>query len=190
MTCMKKQKTVVIFFGMIATGKSFLANHWARRHGYPYYNSDIVRKELAGLKPTTNVCEEADQGMYSSEFSRKTYDKLINLAQKDLLAPKTDCVVLDGSYQSRDERNRVRSRLADIRKLFVYCSCPEQVMKSRMTQRAMDPEAVSDGRWEIYLKQKQRFEAPSELSEQQLITISTNKEVEGLLVELDEKIKL
>lgn len=186
---MKKKKQVIIFFGMIATGKSYLASHWALRHGYPYYNSDVVRKELAGVKQKSNRREGVDQGIYSSEFSRKTYDELLRRAQADLSSSEHECVVLDGSYQSRDERDRVRSRLKDYRQLFVYCKCPESVMKARMDKREKDPEAVSDGRWEIYLKQKQRFELPSELSPELLVIVDTDKELEELLVLLDDEIR-
>ena len=186
---MKKKKQVIIFFGMIATGKSYLASNWAARHDCSYHNSDVVRKELAGLKPSTNRREEVDQGIYSREFSRKTYDELLRRAEADLWSSHHDCVVLDGSYQSRDERDRVRSRLKEFKQLFVYCRCPEPVMKSRMDERVNDPEAVSDGRWEIYLKQKKRFELPVELSLEQLITIDTDRKLEELLIRLDDAIE-
>jgi hypothetical protein len=54
-----------------------------------------------------------------------------------------------------------------------------------MEQRQGDPQAVSDGRWEIYLQQKRRFEMPLELGPQQLITINTNRSLEALLVDLE-----
>jgi len=75
---------VLVFFGMIATGKSYLAAAWAKRHGCSYYNSDRVRKELAGLVPESRQGVAVDQGIYSRDFSRKTYDRLLLLAEKDL----------------------------------------------------------------------------------------------------------
>ncbi len=47
---------------------------------------------------------------------------------------------------------------------------------------------VSDGRWEIYLKQKKRFEPPDELSASELIIIDTRASLEELLEELKEKL--
>ena len=58
-------------------------------------------------------------------------------------------------------------------------------MRTRMEQRQLDPQAVSDGRWEIYLEQKRRFEAPVELGWKQLITLHTDQPLEMLLVDLD-----
>ena len=179
-------RNVFVFFGMIATGKSYLAAAWARHHDCAYYNSDRVRKELAGLVPESRQAAGVDQGIYSREFSRRTYDQLLILAERDLDANPGACVVLDGSYQARNERQRVQERLADkARVLFVHCICPEEVMRERMEQRQHDPQAVSDGRWEVYLQQKARFEMPSELRQEQLLTIDTNQSLDALLILLD-----
>ncbi len=177
---------VLVFFGMIATGKSYLAAAWARHHGCAYYNSDRVRKELAGLVPESRQTAAVDQGIYSREFSRRTYGQLLILAERDLDANPGACVVLDGSYQARGERQRVQESLAGkARVLFVHCICPEEVMRERMEQRQQDPQAVSDGRWEVYLQQKARFELPSELRADQLLTIDTNQALDALLILLD-----
>lgn len=178
---------VLVFFGMIATGKSYLAAAWARHHGCAYYNSDRVRKELAGLVPESRQAAAVDQGIYSREFSRRTYDQLLTLAEQDLEVKPGACVVLDGSYQARGERQRVQECLAGkARVLFVHCICPEEVMRERMEQRQHDPLAVSDGRWDVYLQQKARFEMPSELRPEQLLTIDTNPPLDALLILLDE----
>ena len=178
---------VLVFFGMIATGKSYLAAAWARQHGCGYYNSDRVRKEIAGLVPESRQGAAVDQGIYSQDFSRKTYDQLLVLAEQDLGATPGACVVLDGSYQARCERQRVQERLAGkARVFFVQCICSEVVMRERMEQRQHDPQAVSDGRWEVYLQQKTRFEVPLEIGPEQLITINTHQTLDALLVVLDE----
>jgi predicted kinase len=184
---MVAERRVLVFFGMIATGKSYLAEAWARHHSCAYYNSDRVRKELAGLAPESRQPAPVNQGIYRPELSRATYDKLLEMAERELEVIPHSCVVLDGSYQARDERERVRKRLmAKARLLFVHCLCPEEVMRERMEQRQQDPLAVSDGRWEIYLQQKARFEMPIELGPEQLLTINTNQPVDALLGILDE----
>lgn len=178
---------VLVFFGMIATGKSYLASAWAKHHGCAYYNSDRVRKELAGLVPESRQDGAVDQGIYSHDFSRRTYDQLLVLAEQELATRPGGWVVLDGSYQARCERERVQERLAlKAKVLFVHCVCSEEVMRKRMEKRRLDPQAVSDGRWEVYQQQKTRFEMPVELSPEQLLTINTNQSLDALLVLLDE----
>ena len=44
-----------VFFGLIATGKSTLAEKWAARHTMAHFNSDRLRKELAGISPTASA---------------------------------------------------------------------------------------------------------------------------------------
>ena len=57
-----------------------------------------------------------------------------------------------------------------------------------MDLRENNPAAVSDGRWEVYLKQKKRFQAPDELSASELIILDTQAPLEELLEKLEEKL--
>jgi uncharacterized protein len=185
-----KKQLLLVFFGMIATGKSSLAAAFARKRGCSYYNSDIVRKELAGLTPESRQITGVDAGIYNSEFSRRTYDKLLSRARNDLEKEGYKCVVLDGSYQSRYERQRLcQTAGKKYRLLFVFCQCPEDIMKKRMDKRLKNPRAVSDGRWEIYLQQKKRFEMPSELSPKQLLMLNTDNSLPVLLRLLEENLQ-
>ncbi|MDF1578779.1 MAG: ATP-binding protein [Desulfurivibrionaceae bacterium] len=176
---------ILVFFGLIATGKSTLATKWAASHGATCFNSDRVRKELAGPAASTGSKESLDQGIYSREFTRRTYDALLGKAETECRAGRT--VVLDASYRSRAERDRVRALAARLRVdvLFVFCNCPEEEIMRRLAIRSRDPEAVSDGRPAIYLAQKERFEYPEELSDNQLVTLATVGNPDDLLAELD-----
>ncbi len=187
---MQRGKRLLVFFGMIASGKSYLAMACAKKWNCVYHNSDIVRKQLAGLasaaKREYNGYEE---GIYSSEFSRRTYDALIDLARQDLAGENNACVILDASFQSCRERQRICFEFgAEFKILFVHCQCNETVLKKRLDKRLKDPEAVSDGRWEIYLKQKERFEPPVELSVEQLLTLDTDRPLAKLVSLLEDKI--
>lgn len=173
-----------VFFGLIATGKSTVARAWAQQRSLAYHNSDVVRKELAGLSPQSRQSEAADQGIYTSDFTAQTYAALLARAEEDLRQGRG--VVLDASYQRQADRDQVRmlAQRLGVRLYCILCICPEEEMKRRMAQRALDPQAVSDGRWEIYLKQKERFEPPTELAPDQLITLSTDLPLEAVLQQL------
>jgi hypothetical protein len=177
---------IYVFFGLIATGKSTLAQAWAERHGLAYANSDVVRKELAGLSPTASQKEGVDQGIYTREFSRKTYDAL--LARAEAAIGQGRGVILDASYQNREERGKVVALASRLKTpvRFVLCDCDDAVKKARLALRAQDPDAVSDGRWEIYLQQKARFEAPTELAADQLVTLDTDLPLDAALDKLDQ----
>lgn len=175
-----------MFFGMIASGKSTLAENFANSHNLSYYNTDRVRKELAGLEPTSRIPEGLDSGIYSKEFTRKTYQAMIEGARKDFRAGQAG-VVLDGSYHRRADRDAVREMAEEmgVNCLFVQCICGDDEVKKRLVKRASDPQAVSDGRWEIYQAQKKSFEPPVELPSGQLVVIDTENEIVVLLSRLD-----
>ena len=129
--------------------------------------------------------EGADRGIYTPEFSRRTYDELLSRAERALAGGQS--VLLDASYQGRGERDRVRgwAERLGVTLHFVQCICPEEEVKRRLQLRAADPAAVSDGRWEILQLQRARFQSPTELGGPQLLTLATDRPVELLLAELD-----
>ncbi len=179
------QVKLFVFFGLIATGKSTLAEAWADKMGYAYYNSDRLRKEMAGIQPNAGREISWSKGIYSKEFSRLTYDALLSRAEQELSQGRG--VVLDGSYSLKDERDRVRQLAESLGEnvVFILCSCSDEVVRHRLSQRALDPAAVSDGRWEIYVVQKEAFEFPAELEPGQCFNINTQEDVDKLLVNLE-----
>ena len=184
----KSRPVVYVFFGMIATGKSSISQAWAWHKQLRCYNSDWVRKELAGINPTESQRESVDSGIYTKEFSSKTYATLLERAEIRL--KQGDSVILDASYQYVQDRQDIKdlARNLNCQVYFILCQCPEEEMKRRMDLRENDPAAVSDGRWEIYVKQKKRFQALDELSASELIILNTQASLEDLLGELEEKL--
>ena len=179
---------VYVFFGMIATGKSTISQAWAWEKQLRCYNSDWVRKEMADINPTESQRESVDTGIYTKEFSQKTYKILLERAEARI--KQGDSVILDASYQYTQDRQDVKELANDLncQVYFILCQCPEAEMKRRMDMREKDPAAISDGRWEIYQKQKKRFQAPDELSDSELIILDTQVSIEELLKDLEEKL--
>lgn len=172
-----------MFFGLIATGKSTLAQAWAKRQGMRYYNSDRVRKELTGMAPTAKQSTDYAEGIYSPDFTRRTYEALRALAHEAVTNGKA--VVLDASYRERKERDALRLLAMDLgaRLRFILCTCVEQEVQRRLQERALDPACISDGRWEIYLQQKKCFTAPED-DEKDIMVIDTNAAIAELLAVL------
>ena len=183
--------TIYIFFGLIASGKSTLAEQFASRYDFPYINTDRVRKQLAGIDPATKQSDQFNRGIYTSEFSRKTYQAMLDKAEEEIGAGRRG-VVLDGSYSSLDERARVMKLAAQLGAdfMFIQCVCSENTVKQRLEIRARDPQAVSDGRWEIFLVQKEKFQPPDELDTSQLITMDTEQPVSKMVENLAETLNL
>lgn len=182
-----KNLQVMVFFGLVGTGKSYLARRWAEKNDLLYLNTDVVRKQLAGIEPSRRAGADAGKGIYTTEFSRRTYDELLKQCQDALKENPERTVVLDGSFHARAERENIIAGLrAMCEPLFVYCICPEIEIKKRLQQRLSDPSAVSDGNWEIYLQQKKKFEKPDELSKEKLLELDTSASLEYLIERLKE----
>ena len=116
--------------GLIASGKSTLAGAFAGKYQLSYYNSDIERKKLANVESTVRGDGQFEGGIYTPEFSRLTYDALLDNAAVHYKVDPASCVVLDGSYQSFAERDLLRKRFESrVRVVFVHCICEEQVVK-------------------------------------------------------------
>lgn len=178
------QPEIYVFFGRIATGKSTLAKAWSAKYNLSYHNSDVVRKELAGDAAKAGRSQAVDQGIYSAAFSARTYAALLERAQSQIL--RGNSVVLDASYQYKHNRDQVRQlgQRLGVRCRFILCVCPEKEIEHRLEQRAQDPAAVSDGRWEIALEQKKRFQAPDELAAGELLVFSTDMPLQEALESL------
>src|SRR5210317_217445 len=67
---------VVVFFGLTGSGKSYLGKRWAAERGYPCFNSDQVRKELAGVAPESRHHVPFNEGVGSPDMTRQTYDEM------------------------------------------------------------------------------------------------------------------
>ncbi|MDP2045882.1 MAG: AAA family ATPase [Deltaproteobacteria bacterium] len=176
-------RMIVVVFGLMGSGKSSRSRALAASLDWPVIHSDVVRKNLAGLKPTNRVPVGFGQGIYGEDFSTRTYDEMLRLAKEHLDAGCS--VILDGSYKRAPERARVRqlAREQGVQVLFVYCECPAAVARERLGIRLTDPEAISDGRVELFADQARDFD-PFMPEDRPLLRLDTNRDPAVVLEEL------
>ncbi len=188
----RSQPLLIIFMGLSGTGKSTLAEGFSRKNALPYYNSDRVRKEMiARIKATDSRLEPFGAGIYSQEFSTRTYRALLRLAGEHLVVGES--VVLDATFcEGKHQKDAAELALASGAKLvLIHCSCPDTVVRGRFQKRFSQEERISDGRMEIYLKQKEIFSPPESATWPEnvaVLTINTDNRVEDLLVDIEEKL--
>lgn len=174
---------IVVVFGLMGTGKSNRSRALAASLGWPVIHSDVLRKTLAGLKPTDRVPVDFGQGIYNEDFSTRTYTEMLRLAREHLAAGRS--VILDASYKRAQERERVRqlAREQGARVVFVYCECPPGVARERLGIRLTDPEAISDGRVELFEAQSRDFD-PFMPEDRPLLRLDTTRDPGVVLNEL------
>jgi uncharacterized protein len=164
---------VVVMYGFTGTGKSNLSKLVGKKIKGKIIKSDAIRKELAGVSLTTHKFDNYNEGIYTNDFSEKTYKEMFNRT-RELLEKGVSCV-LDATFSKK----KYRDEAAEIAKQYnseffiLECICPENLIKERLEMR-LKTKSVSDGRWEIYQEQKKNFEPIGEREKIHLI-IDTSK---------------
>jgi aminoglycoside phosphotransferase family enzyme/predicted kinase len=160
------QPTLLLFGGLMGTGKSTLARALQRESGWALFSSDEVRKELAQVSPLEPQVAEFGQGLYSPEWTTQTYHALISKAHKTLQDGRS--VILDATFLHRADRQAAAQQAADTGGtcIFVECVCPPEITLARLERRWQarllgKPETASsssDARPDLYTAQSARWE--------------------------------
>jgi aminoglycoside phosphotransferase family enzyme/predicted kinase len=169
---------LVLVCGLTGSGKSILSRALGERLEMPVINSDTVRKAIVGTAERRT--ELFNQGIYSPAMTDRTYAKMAREAEKQILIGKG--AILDATFSLRNHREKI-SRLAakhGVPIFWVRCFASEELTYKRLAARAAEGRDASDGRWEIYLKQKTAYEPPGEVSSTPCLPLDTNLPLEEL----------
>lgn len=176
--------------GLMGSGKSYQAYEFARRWGAEIIRSDVLRKELFDMKPTDRRYEDFGKGIYSDDISTFVYDKALERAAEKIKQGQP--VIIDASFKKRLDRQKA-FRLAEALGVDFYvleCICPDDITQRRLERRMKDNDNPSDGRWELFRKQKNDFEVINEVPANRLFKIDTSADPEITRQEIIRKIKL
>lgn len=152
---------VLVICGLTGTGKTTLARAFAEETGFKVISSDVVRKELAGISPIEKRYEEFEKGIYTRGFTIKTYNEMMKKAEGFL--QQGISVILDATFMVYVFRQMAvdLSKKTNANLFYVECVLADDIVKRRLEERSKKEGVPSDGRWEIYLKQKEQYEAIS-----------------------------
>lgn len=135
---------LVVVGGGPGTGKSTVSQRLGDAYGWTVLRSDEVRKERAGLSPTTDVSAPFGTGMYRPESTEDTYGALLGRAEQ--LLGLGENVVLDASWTSARWRSEARA-LADRARadlVELRCHAPRGVVIERIERRRQQGGDASD----------------------------------------------
>ncbi len=122
--------------GLPGSGKSTLSGALADRLGVTLLSSDRLRKELAGIPAEQSAAAGYGEGLYTPEWTARTYSALLDRAS--VLLASGEPVVLDATWSDGGQREaalRVAERTsADL--VALHCHVPGDVSAARLNARA------------------------------------------------------
>ncbi|HSG81724.1 MAG TPA: AAA family ATPase, partial [Gemmatimonadota bacterium] len=174
---------LVLFAGIMGSGKTRQSAELGHRADALVLHSDEVRKQLAGLKPDEEQKVPFGEGIYSAEWTERTYGALIDAARRELATGSS--IVLDASWSSGARRAAVRAVTEEYEALFaiVECSAPEVVLRERLSKPRRK---VTDGRIELLNDQRAAYEAPDDGEADLVIRIDTSGSFEDAAARVHE----
>ncbi len=184
-----EKPVLIITAGLMGSGKSYLAKEIGLRLGAAIIRLDALRKEMSGIKPVDRRLESFGQGIYDDATSRAAYDKACAMAAR--LLENSRPAIIDASFRKRSERQAAAALAQKLGVNFyvIECVCAEEISKDRLERRIQENKDVSDGRWEIFARQKQDFDAIDEIKPSFHIKVDTSMNHEKTVQEIIKKIK-
>jgi uncharacterized protein len=175
--------TVVAVGGIIASGKSTLAERIGAEMSAPVVDADRTRKGMLGVRATQPLDEQAWTGAYDPAFTERVYEEILRRAAVVLASGRP--VVLDASFRSASMRAAAKA-LAEAHGVpfrFVECRASPEVCRARLERRARE-RGVSDGRAEVFDAFRARVEPVTELPASEHLVLDTACPLEETMARL------
>lgn len=177
---------LILTCGLMGVGKSTLAQALAHALGAELLRSDVVRKELAGLRPATSITDPYGSGLYSDTWSERTYAALLHQAQDAWASGNS--VIVDAAFGRQKDRRMFlhAAAAAGAPAQLLHLQCNPATALARLDRRNANRQDPSDGRRGLYPRQAAVFDPPAD-DEQAFIvdsSISVELNVQSVLCQL------
>jgi uncharacterized protein len=153
-----------IMHGASGSGKSYLSERLAVQLGAVRMRSDLERKRLAGCQPDAARAGFM-QGIYTPEFSNRTYARLLECAQSCLQGGVS--AIVDAAFLNCGDRRLFAALAArqGVRFVIVSCAAEPRVMAERIEMRHQARVDPSDADTTVLDRQLQNMQplCPDEL---------------------------
>ncbi len=172
----KVRPVLFITHGFSGSGKSFLAKALNEARGIIQIRSDIERKRLSGCMPRERSGLEVEKGMYDSQRTEETYQRLAELAVFVIEAGFS--VLLDATFLKENHRDLMRQLASTLQVPFIilHCVAPNEMLEQRIHVREKIGQDPSDATQQVLDAQRDMAQ-PLRINEQNLtLTIDTSQE--------------
>lgn len=128
--------SLVIAHGLSGSGKTTFSQELVAQLGMITLRSDIERKRLAGLDALAKSGSGVESGIYTRDFSRRTYEYMAQLAESLLQSGWR--VLVDATFIARWQRNLFRQLASRCSAAFhiLDFNVPENELRQRVRARS------------------------------------------------------
>jgi aminoglycoside phosphotransferase family enzyme/adenylate kinase family enzyme len=174
---------IIITRGMSASGKSTLTQVLLEKIGAIRIRSDIERKRLFNIKPGQDSHANTEQGIYTTEATKKTYFKLLELAGSIIDAGSP--VIIDATFSTFKQRKLFKELAAKkhVRYIILEFVAENETLKQRIRDRKNDVSDADLNILENQIKNWQHLE-PDEKTHSILINTEEPFNIEQLVRKL------
>ncbi|TVP55196.1 MAG: hypothetical protein EA349_09880 [Halomonadaceae bacterium] len=178
---------LILTTGYSGSGKSHASLHLSETLGAVRIRSDVERKRLFGLAPNESSRGALDQGIYTPEATKRTYQRLADLSRQILQAGLG--VIVDSAALREAERSLLIAVAEEqgVPAMILVCDAPEALLRERLQRRAASGNEVSEADEAVLDKQLQVSEPLTD--DERRLTLRIGSEQSSLLTDLAKRIK-
>jgi aminoglycoside phosphotransferase family enzyme/predicted kinase len=132
-----RRPVLIVMMGLSGSGKTRLASRLAPLLEAVHLQSDVERRRLAGMRPGQRSGSALQAGVYAPQATNDVYAHLAHCAEEMLRAGWS--VIVDATFTARERRATMRRLAAElgVPLKVIACRAPVEVLRHRVTQRAM-----------------------------------------------------
>jgi len=148
-----KTPFLAITHGLSGSGKTWGSQAVVERFGAIRIRSDLERKRLGGFGPLADTGSGVATGLYSAEFNRRTFQKLLELAANVLGTGLP--VIIDATFLKQSDRAPFHELAESLGVPFLILDFPadERVCRERIRRRGREGTDASEATEEVLDRQ-------------------------------------
>lgn len=155
------QPKLVLLQGVSGSGKSHLADHLLSLMDAVIISSDRTRKQLYGISALHRVKEVEKSALYSPEMNKKTYETMLERAERLLGLGRS--VIVDATFLKRVHRQSFATlaRKIQCHNYLIYIQATPEIAAQAIRNRETLNDNPSDAGIEIMQQQSRVLDEPS-----------------------------
>ena len=171
----ERTAALIITHGLSGSGKSSVTQQLCERGGMLQIRSDIERKRLAGLEADARSDSAVGGGLYTSDLTRQTYDRLATLAGHVLRAGYS--AVVDATFLDRARRAGFAALAGRLQVPFVILDCraDDAELERRILARAAAGTDPSEAGLDVLYAQRRNRQPLTEDELRHTVTADTQR---------------